>query len=346
MNDFPETTDAIINADDNIETNTGSNVISASNETNENADLNSNLNSNINVNSNTDQLITIESLQAQIQKDQNEISQKETKVAKLKSLLTRSMRSDKRREQQIETLQIDLADRDRHIQALENTIKETNDFSTRQQERISQLEAELTEITNRLQSGVGSEAAQKRNERMKQMLEKSNVLYAELQTKYQKACSDLEEEKAKQLRNLNKRSPKSILVLKDNEAISLYDNGTYEIGPYLSSDSYPPNVPIQDFRSNRNENNSGHISVRSLSSGSLGQHSNSSENQASKQPLLKVYLKRVLLEFFIGDAATQQRLIPVILQLLDCTNEQITAAQRSYAEGRQIISKATSAFGF
>ena len=88
MNDFPETTDAIINADDNIETNTGSNVISASNETNENADLNSNLNSNINVNSNTDQLITIESLQAQIQKDQNEISQKETKVAKLKSLLT------------------------------------------------------------------------------------------------------------------------------------------------------------------------------------------------------------------------------------------------------------------
>ena len=157
------------------------------------------------LNTNTDQLVTIESLRAQIQKDQIEINQKESKIAKLKSLLTRSMRSDKRREQQIETLQIDLADRDRHIQALENSIKETNDFSTQQQERIAQLEAELTEITNRLQSGVGSEAAQKRNERMKQMLEKSNILYAELQEKYQKACLDLEEEKSKQLRNLNKR---------------------------------------------------------------------------------------------------------------------------------------------
>lgn len=298
------------------------------------------------LNTNTDQLVTIESLRAQIQKDQIEINQKESKIAKLKSLLTRSMRSDKRREQQIETLQIDLADRDRHIQALENSIKETNDFSTAQQERIAQLEAELTEITNRLQSGVGSEAAQKRNERMKQMLEKSNILYAELQEKYQKACLDLEEEKSKQLRNLNKRSPKSIIVLKDDEAISLYDDGTYETGPFLSLDSYPSNITIQDFRMDQNENISHRVSIRSVSTGALAQHANSPDNPAAKQPLLKVYLKRVLLEFFIGDATTQQRLIPVILQLLDCTDEQITAAQRSYAEGRQIISKATSAFGF
>lgn len=332
--------------DTNLNTNNNNIETNIDDNTNTNVEPNTDLNSNKFTNPTTDQLVTIESLQAQIQKDQNEISQKETKVAKLKSLLTRSMRSDKRREQQIETLQIDLADRDRHIQALENSIKETNDFSARQQERISQLEAELTELTNRLQSGVGSEAAQKRNERMKQMLEKSNILYAELQEKYQKACADLEEEKARQLRNLSKRSPKKLIILKDDEAISLYDDGTYEIGPYLSSDSYPPNIIVQDFRVNRKEKGNERASIRSVSTGALAQHANSSENPASKQPLLKVYLKRVLLEFFIGDAATQQRLIPVILQLLDCTEEQITAAQRSYAEGRQIISKATSVFGF
>ena len=55
----------------------------------------------------------------------------------------------------------------------------------------------MTDLTNRLQSGIGSEAAQRRNERMKQMLEKSNTLYAELDTKYQMVCEELEQEKAK-----------------------------------------------------------------------------------------------------------------------------------------------------
>ncbi|OHT01808.1 hypothetical protein TRFO_07362 [Tritrichomonas foetus] len=269
--------------------------------------------------------VSIESLQTQLQKAQIEISQKETKVAKLKSLLTRSMRSDKRREQQIETLQIDLSDRDRHIQALENDLKETNSFSSRQAERITQLEEELTEISNRLQSGVGSEAAQKRNERMKQMLERSNILYAELQTKYQKICSELEEEKSKHLRKPN---PQKVVIVSNDEAITLNDDQSYSIGPTM--DSYPSNVTVQDVR--RQNMHASNV------------HQNN-EAQNVNQPVLKLYLKRVLLEFFIGDSNTQQRLIPVVLQLLDCTPEQITAAQRSYAEGRQIISKATSAFG-
>ena len=264
---------------------------------------------------------TLESLQTQLQKAQIEISQKETKVAKLKSLLTRSMRSDKRREQQIETLQIDLADRDRHIQALDNDLKETNSFSAKQAERITQLEEELNEISNRLQSGVGSEAAQKRNERMKQMLERSNVLYAELQTKYQKVCTELEEEKSK---HLKKPTPQKVLIISDDEAITLFNDGSYSSGPVL--DNFGDNILVQDVRHNMVNSHSDPSSVA--------------------QPVLKVYLKRVLLEFFIGDGSTQERLIPVILQLLDCTPDQITAASRSYAEGRQIISKATSAFGF
>ena len=60
----------------------------------------------------------VQALQAQLQRAQNEIAQKDAKVVKLKGLLTRSMRSDKRREQQIESLQIDLADKVRHIEAL------------------------------------------------------------------------------------------------------------------------------------------------------------------------------------------------------------------------------------
>ena len=258
----------------------------------------------------------MQALQAQLQKAQEEIAQKEAKVVKLKGLLTRSMRSDKRREQQIESLQIDLADKVRHIEALEQELAGKAQFVARQTERIEQLESDLADLTNRLQSGVGSEAAQKRNERMKQMLEKSNVLYAELQTKYQKVCQDLEVEKQKR----TKGKPSRLVVLSDEETVTLNDDGTYEIGPTTAFK--PPGVDVFDARQAQ---------------------AKAARTKEAEQPLLKVYLRQVLTEFFIADTSTQVTLIPVILQLLECTPEQIQAAQRSFADGKQIFSKATSA---
>lgn len=260
----------------------------------------------------------IETLQSQLAKAQEEVRQKSEKITKLKNLLTRSMRSDKGRGQQIEALQVDLADRDRHIEVLNKEVEEHRNFSQKQSERISQLEEELTDLTNRLQSGVGSEAAQKRNERMKQMLEKSNTLYAELDTKYQKVCEELEIEKAKQ-RRIGR--PKRVILLKSKEAITLNDDGSYVIGE--PQQIYPDGVTITDTTKN------------------VAEKTNAPQNTDST--VLKVYMKRVLLEFFIGDSSTQNRLIPVILSLLDCGNDQIVAAQRSFAEGRQIISKAAAA---
>ena len=260
----------------------------------------------------------LDALQSQLFKVQEELRQRNEKVAKLKNLLTRSMRSDKGRGQQIEALQVDLADRDRHIEVLNKELEEHRNFSQKQSERISQLEDELSELTNRLQSGVGSEAAQKRNERMKQMLERSNTLYAELDTKYQKVCAELEVEKAKQ-RKIGR--PKRVILLKNKEAITLNDDNSYVIGEAQSF--YPDFITVTDTTEG-NET-----------------HPNTTPNTDSN--ILKVYLKRVLLEFFIGDSNTQNRLIPVILSLLDCGNDQIVAAQRSFAEGRQIISKAAAA---
>ena len=256
----------------------------------------------------------VQALQAQLQKAQEEIAQKEAKVVKLKGLLTRSMRSDKRREQQIESLQIDLADKVRHIEALEQELAGKAQFVARQTERIEQLESDLADLSNRLQSGVGSEAAQKRNERMKQMLEKSNVLYAELQTKYQKVCQDLEVEKQKRAKA---GKPARLVVLSDEETVTLNDDGTYEVGPTTAF--RPPGADVFDARQ--------------------AQAKAAREKQA-EQPLLKVYLRQVLTEFFIADTSTQVTLIPVILQLLECTPEQIQAAQRSFADGKQIFSKA------
>ncbi|KAH0786253.1 viral A-type inclusion protein [Histomonas meleagridis] len=262
----------------------------------------------------------IETLQAQLQSAQSEISQKEQKIAKLKGLLTRSMRSDKRREQEIETLHIDLADREKNVNSLTEELESNRAFSQKQTERIAKLEEELADLTNRLHSGIGSEATQRHNERMKKMLEKSNMLYAELQEKYQKLSIKYEEEKAKNCRVSN---PQKAIILSNAEVFILNDDGTYTISK--KNDKYPPSVTVYDFRNDRK--------------------AKEQKKEQNDQNILKAYLKRILLEFFICDTSTQTNLISVILQLLECSPEQISAAQRSFAEGRQIISKAPTMFG-
>jgi hypothetical protein len=257
-------------------------------------------------------------LEQQLKKCQEDLAAKEAKVVKLKNLLTRSMRADKRREQQIESLQIDLDDRDRHIQSLNQELEEKAAFTARQTARIEQLELELTEMSNRLQSGAGSDAAQRRTERVNQLLERSNGLYAELHTRYQQVCADLEAERRRQAAP---GRPERAVIVSDDEAIILCDNSTFR---KCLAAQVPKGVATQDCRLK---------ATRAREPAGVG------------ESLLKVYLKGVLLEFFIGDSSTQNGLIPVILQLLECTPEQITAAQRGFAEGRQIIAKAAAALG-
>jgi hypothetical protein len=256
-------------------------------------------------------------LEEQLRKCQEDIASREAKIVKLKNLLKRSMRSEKRGEQQVESLQIDVDDRTRHVQALTQELEEKNAFITRQTERVEQLELELTEMSNRLQSGAGSEAVQKRSERMKQMVEKSSTLYAELQARYRQACAELEDERRKKAKPV---TPEKVILLSDEEAVIFFNNKTYEIAP--PAKHYPKGVVVNDFRNG---------TVK--------------ETAPTGQPLFKSYLKRVFLEFLIADAGTQTQLVPVVLALVDCSPEQITAAQRGFAEGKQIIAKAAMALG-
>jgi hypothetical protein len=243
------------------------------------------------------------------------LAQRDKKVAKLKSLLTRSMRSDKRREEQVEALQLDITEKERQIHAASCEIKEKTEMVAKQSERLAELESKIIEMGNRLQTGVGSEAAQKRNERMKQMLERSNLLYADLQSRFQKVCSDLESEKEK---SIKRGKSTRVIILPDGEHIVLNDDGTY-----ASVVESPAGVPVVSLRAAQRQ-----IKAGKKEDGSL--------------PNLLVYLRKILLEFFVGDALKQVNLIPVILQLLECTTDQIGAAQRGFTEGRQFI---TSAFG-
>jgi hypothetical protein len=262
----------------------------------------------------------LSALEEQIRKCQEDLAAKHAKVDKLKDLLRRSMRAEKRREQQVEALQLDVDSRDRQVQALAQEIEDKNAFITRQTERIEELELEITEMSNRLRTGAGSEAAQKRSERMRQMVERSSALYADLQTRYRQVCSDLEDERKKKSAS---GTPKRVIVLSDHEALTLNNNGTF--APREAARHLPPDVVVHDLR---------------------GRGRQAKAQEPPEESLLKVYLRGVLLEFFIADSATQHRLVPVMLQLLDCSPEQIAAAQRGFAEGKQIIAKAAAALGF
>ena len=51
------------------------------------------------------------------------------------------------------------------------------------------------------------------------------------------------------------------------------------------------------------------------------------------------YLKKVLLQFFLQDGSTRTALVPVLLSLVECDENLIQQAQRSWAESNQIISR-------
>jgi hypothetical protein len=265
----------------------------------------------------------LSTLEERLRQCQEELAIREAKIIKLKNLVKTSMHSYQRGEQQVQSLQMDIDDRTRHIQVLNQELEEKNSQISVQTEHLSHLELELTQLSNRLQSGSGSEAIQKRSERMKHMVEKSGQLYEQLQAQYQQVCAELNDEKRKKSRPA---IPEKVIILPEDEAVTFFSNGTYEIGERAKH--YPKGVIVSDFRNGKAQTTP-----------------KTGKQPPSGQSLPKAYLRGVLLEFLIADASTQIQLIPVILSLLDCSPEQISAAQRGFAEGKQIIAKAALALG-
>ena len=59
---------------------------------------------------------------------------------------------------------------------------------------------------------------------------------------------------------------------------------------------------------------------------------------AKSDKTMLIYIRKVLLQFFIQDGSTRESLIPVVLNLVECDEKTIRQAQRSWRESNQIIS--------
>lgn len=67
--------------------------------------------------------------------------------------------------------------------------------------------------------------------------------------------------------------------------------------------------------------------------------------QPEVSPVFPDYIRKVLLQFFLQTGSPREQLIPIILQLVECSDTQIQQAQRCWASNTQVISKAFSIFG-
>jgi hypothetical protein len=57
-------------------------------------------------------------------------------------------------------------------------------------------------------------------------------------------------------------------------------------------------------------------------------------------------LKKAVLQYFLRDVGNQEHLVPVILELVGCTPEQIRAAVRKVKSNQQMVNRARSVFGW
>jgi hypothetical protein len=76
--------------------------------------------------------------------------------------------------------------------------------------------------------------------------------------------------------------------------------------------------------------------------GIMGQQSKGAPDE---KKITDTYLKRVLLQFFLQDDATREELIPLILELVGCTEQHILAAQRQWQRSMHASPKSSGFFG-
>ena len=69
-------------------------------------------------------------------------------------------------------------------------------------------------------------------------------------------------------------------------------------------------------------------------------------DQNEKKIMKEKYLKSTLIQFFVVDSDKRSTLIPIILDLVGCNEQQIQVAQRQWDRSNQLIQKTTGFFGF
>ena len=242
----------------------------------------------------TDQLNIAQS--SPISKDiEKIISEKDSTIIKLKSMLQSAVKSDQMKQQLVEEQQ-------KEIQRLSDALTHRHSasgasgsfVSSSSIDEVARLEMTISDLEDRINNSAASKELEARNEKLTSMIEKSNALYAQANETIIK---------------LNQR------LKKDSNKLKVNDSLLFEMY-YLKNSSQK-------------------------------RKKKSSKIKKIKRSYQIVFasLRKTLLQFFLKEPKDQVFLIPVILELVGCNEEQVNTVLLKTKSNNQIINLTDGFFG-
>jgi chromosome segregation ATPase len=227
----------------------------------------------------------------------------------------------KESEPQQSELEALLAEKNKTIEKLKKLVQRSRKEDERKQQQINDLQAELESKALRLQTSATPD--------LLDTVAKLEAHSCELQQRLEssRANKDMEMENERLAKMLDKSHRLYASLLAQNQALMAEQarRTSTEVELVLESDviaSLPP-----EFRSK------------------TGIKGPPGKGAPDEKKITDTYLKRVLLQFFLQDDATREELIPLILELVGCTEQHILAAQRQWQRSVHASPKTSGFFG-
>ena len=235
--------------------------------------------------------IKIEVISLRVKNEENE-----RQINQYKDGLKKAMRMDKERENELHQLRNKIADLEVEKDDLLRQIENYSTYNSSQDSRENDLKEKIKSLESRLENGKASEESENKLKKMNKMLEKSNVLYAELQEKFAKL-----EQRSKDLEiKLHHAKVPGIPIIKfigPKTFYVLYDNGIFQ-----------ENI----------DNSSVSKTVNYYDSSKKDKGTQSDENG----PFF-TYSEQMMRTYFMSDENARKDISPVIMKILQFTDEEI-----------------------
>lgn len=274
------------------------------------------------------------------------ITEKDSSINEMKTMLQSSMNSDKRKQQQIEEQQIEIQKlHNLLLQSPTNKIQTNNDNSSNLNSishnsdvgDIARLERTISDLETRLNNSKPSRELELKNERLSSMIEKSNLLYSD-------AVEQIRKLKEKYSSDKNSKQLKICLTFSMNSNSKTTKNTELNQNRLNNSD-------LENKNDNDNDENiSYQMSPIKIKSPTKEDSMSNAEKLKIKKikhtyRVLIASLRQTLLQFFLKDEASQISLVPVILQLVGCNQQQVDTVMLRIQSSQHFVNRTGGFFG-
>lgn len=241
------------------------------------------------------------------------VADREKKITKLKEQIQMFIKADKEKTEKIRKMQDELCEMTEKIGVLSSSQGNLNAI-----DQLAKVEREKADLEKKIENSEASKQMIKKNQKLNEIIEKSNKLYIQLK--------DENEQLKRQLLKYQKSIQLSYAfnVICDILAVTNNSNGNNE---KIESKTREVKIPKSEVENHSAEE----------------EKIKKKKSREEKKLAQTAYLRRVLLQFFTEEEKNRSSLIPIILKLVGCNDEQVSAAMRQWERSSHLIS---GFFGF